>query len=440
MNTAQPSAYAAVLALWLVMLLAVSVAVIVPGGRSDATSVAPLVTAVAAGGDHTCVLAETGGVFCSGDDQFGQLGNGGAATDSNSMVSVSGLESGVTKLFAGAYDTCALESGQLMCWGDNAQGQLANGSFGIATTPVLYEGLTAGVNEVDIGFGTICVLETNGNVACSGAGYLGQLGNGAESGEDTCGEPPDTFPCTTSAHEIPGLDNVVDIGMGKWGGCAVIDGGEVDCWGANNEGQLGQGDTSGPTTCAYQDFACSTTPIKVQGLPDGVDSVGGGDLFFCTTAVGEVQCWGDNASHQMGLDSSGLCSCEPAPVAVTGAGDEVDAITAGRSHLCVQTDHELECAGLNFSGQLGTGDTTTTGCLCEPDFVAPSPPLVLACEATTQCNPLDYDPNMDSGGNATCIVTIDFAALCAASTATGNWAPERRAPRDASVCRRSRER
>ena len=114
------------------------------------------VTAVAAGGEHTCAVAD-GDVWCLGYNEYGQLGNGefwdgytwdfGAPnintiagieegeppfTNQNPMdpVQVVGLDGDAIDIFAGSYHTCALmEEGDFKCWGLNEEGQLGDGSL-----------------------------------------------------------------------------------------------------------------------------------------------------------------------------------------------------------------------------------------------------------------------------------------------------------------------
>lgn len=76
-------------------------------------------------------------VLCWGADESGQLGDGAELNNQNTPVAVAGLRGQVSAIAAGGLHTCALTTaGAVKCWGDNSQGQLGNGTTIDALTPV----------------------------------------------------------------------------------------------------------------------------------------------------------------------------------------------------------------------------------------------------------------------------------------------------------------
>jgi len=95
------------------------------------------VKGISFGGVHTCILTDAGGVFCWGDNEYGQLGDG-TTEDRDKPTQVFGLESGVKSISAGTDHTCAvMQAGGAKCWGSNRRFQLGDFSrASIQTKPV----------------------------------------------------------------------------------------------------------------------------------------------------------------------------------------------------------------------------------------------------------------------------------------------------------------
>jgi alpha-tubulin suppressor-like RCC1 family protein len=134
-------------------------------------------TAIAASSIDVCALLSGGNVACWGDNTSGQLGNATTAGNAPTPVQMPNV-SGVTAIAVGDYHICALLSGGTVeCWGNNASGQLGNGTTTNSPTPVSVSNLT-GAKALTAGPSDTCALRSDGTVACWGYNFHGQLGNG----------------------------------------------------------------------------------------------------------------------------------------------------------------------------------------------------------------------------------------------------------------------
>ncbi len=292
------------------------------------------VTAIATGDNHSCAIDALGGAWCWGSNSNGQLGNNDPLNaDSNVPAAVFGLASGVTSISAGGTHTCAVQSGAAKCWGSNALGQLGNGAAipgANNNTPVSVTGLTTGVDAVAAGQNFACAMKSGG-VSCWGANANGQLGDGT-------GSP--WFPSSTPG-TVTGLgagSGVTAIATGYNHTCAIVSG-AAQCWGNDSSGQLGD--------AANTDLS---TPVSVSGLSSGVIALAGGGAHTCAIVSGGAQCWGNGLSGQLGNSASANSNV---PVSVTGLSSGVTAIAAGGFHSCAVQNGGALCWGKDLSGQLG---------------------------------------------------------------------------------------
>jgi alpha-tubulin suppressor-like RCC1 family protein len=200
----------------------------------DVVGLSTGVTAIAITGVHTCALTTGGGVKCWGAAGFGALGDG-TTTNRSTPVDVVGLSSGVAAVGAGDFHSCALMvSGRVKCWGDNAFGELGDGTTANRLMPVDVAGLGGRAKAIAVGSGHTCALTTAGGVRCWGYNGAGELGDGGTGHRPT---PVD----------IPGLSGgVTAIAAGGVHNCALTRTGGVKCWGDNNASQLGDGTSGRP--------------------------------------------------------------------------------------------------------------------------------------------------------------------------------------------------
>ncbi len=294
------------------------------GGLPDAI-------ALAAGERHTCAVRKGNTVMCWGADDTGQLGDGGG-TDQLAPRSVPGIAS-ATAVAAGAGFSCALlAEGTAVCWGDDSDGELGNGATAITPlppTPVL--GLT-GARSLSAHWQHACAIRGDGTLACWGNNASGQLGDG------TLALRPQPTP-------VLGVANVSAVATGLSHTCAVTPGG-VYCWGSNSLGQLGNDSGADPTTPV-------TLPVAVPIVTDAVAVAAGAQHTCAVRASGEVRCWGQNSTGQLG---EGSMSSLPSPEPVTGLGNGLQ-VTAGATFSCAETqDGAVFCWGDDHDGQLGMGN------------------------------------------------------------------------------------
>lgn len=136
------------------------------------------VASVSVGADQYCVVTTTGGAKCWGANNYGQLGDN-TFVDKLSPTWVFGLKSGVSRVSAGFRFTCALTTaGQALCWGDNASGNLGDGTTTTRRIPWPVSELSSGVTSIVAGGAYACVTLSGDGVRCWGNNYSGQLGDG----------------------------------------------------------------------------------------------------------------------------------------------------------------------------------------------------------------------------------------------------------------------
>jgi alpha-tubulin suppressor-like RCC1 family protein len=141
----------------------------------------------------------------------------------------------------------------------------------------------------------------------------------------------------TDSDDVP-----VEVAAGGEHSCVLVES-EVWCWGANTDGQLGDGTTND-----------QTKPVPVQGLPPATQ-IAVGHNHTCALAEGDVWCWGAGTSGELG-DGSSTSSSLPVRSAALPAGASQQ-VTAGRAFSCAIASDRAWCWGSNSSGRLGTGGT-----------------------------------------------------------------------------------
>ena len=348
------------------------------------------VKAIGLGFSYGCALLASGSVACWGDNYSGTLGNGAPLPGQSQFhaVTVVGLSS-VASLAVGAGHACAvLASGSMQCWGAGGHGELGPAATTDVSHPVAVTGVT-GVTEatsgsfetcartvsglscwgynasyslgrptsvsepnppgavvgnftgglVETGSGYACALLANRTVQCWGADDLGQLGNGAAVNSGP------------GRVTVSGLSTVFALSAGTNHACAIVIGGQVYCWGSNERGQIGNGDAGAGKHV--------DSPFAISGLTNAIAISAGGNHSCAVKVDFTAVCWGGNDAGQLGNDVFATTdSPNPIPVhlgfnqALTG----LVTISAGSGHTCATGQAgNAWCWGDNGSGQLGNG-------------------------------------------------------------------------------------
>ncbi len=252
--------------------------------------------AVAAGQNFGLALVDVGSdhgrIYAWGGNAFGQLGQGTINNVANSSpLLVSNGSRRYTAVTATDLAAVAIATdGSLWAWGDNQQGELAQGNAAGSAPYYSSVPVRIGASTVwtALAAGSSHVLALQGGVLYTwGSNILGQLGNG------TWG----------NSVSIPGLvappagQTWATIGAGDNHSLAVTSSGNLYGWGLNFSGEL---DLTVLQTGANNWY---TTPQAIglePGLAPWTAAAGGTDFTIALTTTGGVYLVGGDANGQLG--------------------------------------------------------------------------------------------------------------------------------------------
>jgi alpha-tubulin suppressor-like RCC1 family protein len=321
---------------------------------------------VATAYQHTCGISATRGVFCWGDNTYGQIGSGATNPQltPNQVLTAASTPLLATSIAVSNDSACASTTdGNLMCWGNNGGGELGESQIGTGQTSVpLSATMTAGWTQLQGARNYFCGIRGTETV-CWGASRFGGLGNGfwnQNAGDHAFAAVMGT---TGTTQISVGWDtNNQDIALS----CALV-GTDVLCWGDNRFGQL----AAGPPTM-------SLTPHEVSGDHTWADLQVGYD-HACGVDGDKLYCWG---STELGAASGqfsggqGSRACDKTLDCDVPAPKELGFFTAtpttrvalGTAHSCAFHEGKVTCWGDNRSNQLGG---TATPAPRQRDITAP---------------------------------------------------------------------
>lgn len=335
-------------------------------GRVIVSTTAPLanVTMISAnpGGGHTCAVRADGAVLCWGDNSVGQCGSDAPAGSAPRAYVVPDV-TGAVAVGVGTQHSCAvLDTGRVLCWGNNAQGQLGNGSTtpasSAAATAMVSIGGPAPIEVADAiavagGSTHTCVVHADWQrLSCAGSndaggGWQGLLGRGAIGIGPYPSAEEVSLPTGTMVRSL-------HIGAGFYAGhtCVLADSGRPLCWGTNTYSQLAPGGGAGS----------QPLPTQLDAYYSMAQLVSLGRDFTCVAYVNAVSgervaCQGTNGSGQFGDGSSNI-TADAIPDDVGASSDRtsflsgVELMAAGGQFMCVKLrGGGVTCWGAN-SGEL----------------------------------------------------------------------------------------
>ncbi len=427
-------------------------------------------TQIAVGDFHTCALLDDGTVRCWGFGADGRLGYGNTQNigdnETPGMAGPVNLGAGRTAvaITAGSGHTCAvLDDGAVRCWGfgeDFRLGRNDPGSIGDDESP----GSVAPVNldrdavALSAGLNHTCATLDDGAVRCWGLGRNGQLGYGDTR---TVGDPMIAVDSMGNSTTRP----PVILGVGRTaaalsaGGeetCAVLDDGNVRCWGYGGFGRLGYGNFD---TMGDNEHPGSAGPVNI-GAGRTAKAVSVGDGSVCARLDdGSLRCWGLGGYGALGYGNRNDIGDTETPNTVgpvhLGTGRSALAVSVGRFHTCARLDDgSVRCWGLGDNGLLGycsaqsIGDDETPAAAGPVDLGAggascvtqPTPDPPPAATGTPATGPpvtvLPEDPLASPPPGDATISPFAADALRASGLRTCLAAAQRRARRRRSSARR----
>jgi len=342
--------------------------------------------AISVGTNYACAILDDGSLKCWGSNGAGQLGQGdevargdGPNEMGNNLPAINlGTGQQIRQVSAGQGMTCALlTSAKIKCWGSNFTGQLGlgdtndrgdqPGEMGDAL-PIVDLGTNyQATSIVSTGAGHACAILTGGRLKCWGANGSGQLGLGdTMTRGDQPGEMGDALPFV----DVGAGRSVISVALGSNSTCALLDNQQVRCWGSNQTGELGIGNT----TSQGNDGAHPVSSVPFVDLGTGFSAkriygpVTEGHSFCALLKTDQIKCWGGNTFGELGQGDTNARGVAPGqlgdslPPIALGTGRSVRTMAVANQSACALLDNfEVKCWGLNGDGQLALGNTTNRG-------------------------------------------------------------------------------
>ena len=218
----------------------------------------------------SCGLEASGDLWCWGTVPASGYGNGSDKAVPSLVPHRAAIGHRFESLALAYSFACGVEiGGAVVCWGENGEGQLGDGSRTPHSAPVAVAGAQPAIAVVT-GYAHACSLSASGTVSCWGDNSWGQLGDGTMEDRLT--------PVT-----VQGLPAASALAAGSLHTCALTAGGPM-CWGSDRSGELGHDTT--------YDRLVPTRAGSTAELSPTYSVVSASDWHNCALAGGTAYCWG----------------------------------------------------------------------------------------------------------------------------------------------------
>jgi len=246
---------------------------------------------ISTGGVHTCALDNQSELFCWGNRGYYRLGDGSNSGSINYPYRVtSGSEiygQPLAALSVGGTHSCVIRmDSTTWCWGYGNYGQIGDGGvYASGTMPnqVQFENNLSAIS-ISTGYFHSCAILSDNSMQCWGRNEQGQLGIGSLDNKHS-----------PTKVQLPQGRTALAISLGNSHTCAILDDFSIRCWGNNDFGQIGDGTTDDRTT---------PSSVILSGLNNPLQISSGYDSTCALFDDGSLQCWGSNDYGQLGIGST----------------------------------------------------------------------------------------------------------------------------------------
>lgn len=337
---------------------------------------------VASDGANTCSIDKDNKLFCWGDTLNGILGEQSSSVVIHPFPVAPNLSFSQVDILNGR--ACAITLDQdLYCWGINREAApiVVNSTEEVIFSPTLIPAIGK-VQKVEISSDHICGIQTGGDVFCWGRNQFGELG-----------QDPGIMISSAEPVRIEGLTApAANLGLGYGGSCAVLETGQVSCWGQNLYGrfqpenfmvqdtilaptlldavsiaevqmsefslclrsEIGTLSCRGDSPSLFESFSLTgSTFVEVLGFNDIKKFYLGNNILCGLTNSSEFYCKGNTSFFQNSANSEALLTVDGLLPIGREQGTYTDFSMIWTNLCLISSEEELYCLGSNTTGQLG---------------------------------------------------------------------------------------